>query len=571
MTARVKIDDMGHIRSKLTLPKATYIHCFCVKEMVYNPIWSSPPSSYRELVNLYEKQYSDSVAKGDYSPYVWPYRSLGVYLVILYLLIPPTSSKLVSYARYPVFAFNVYWAIKAIRECRSAAVSTGYGIGLLDAWAILWLAAVLIFDDGRSDFHRIEKAELVEGIDREGSGYAIHEDKDANGHELRRRCTDGSSAKNNIGAEEPTTTTKYFWQNHPANFYQRLEWVADLVSNFRLIGWSHQINTIPSPPPSVLDNLQPSAKPLMQTPPIVSTGATRYSDSKTLLRTKVATIMLGYLALDTLKVLMMSDPYFWGLTSASPPSYLPSFISSSAALTRIWRLLISLAGVYVALESIMALAAPIFVGLIGPRVLGLRAATWQYPDIYGSYGIVFRKGLAGWWGGWWHQTFRFAFEAPQKYFVKKLGWKERGLKAKLLGLVIAFVCSGSLHATGSTTMWPATQPLKGPFTFFILQPVGIVLQMGFSELLGKIGMRERLPSWVRGTGNFVAVHVWFYYTAPLLTDDFARGGIWLFEPIPISTWRGLGFGAEGEGWWCWNGRIVSWYSAEKWWQSGLAF
>ncbi|MCJ1380681.1 hypothetical protein MMC17_003789 [Xylographa soralifera] len=545
--------------------------------MVYNPLWSSPPSSYRKLVTLYEQQYNDAIAKGDYLPYVWPYRSLGVYLVIVYLLLPPTASKLVSYARYPVFAFNVYWAIKAIRECRSAAVSTGYGIGLLDGWAILWLAAVLIFDDGRSDFHRIEKAEVVEDIDRESSGHTIHEDKDAvskgsaDDHELRRRRTHGPLAEEDTGTEVSITTDKYAWQNHPANFYQRLEWVADLVSNFRLIGWSHQINSIPSPPPSILDNLQPSAKPLKQTPPVVSTGVSRYPDSKTLVRTKLTTILLGYLALDTLKVIMMSDPYFWGLTSAPPPSYLPFFVSSSASLTRIWRLLISLAATYVALESIMALAAPIFVGLIGPRMLGLRAATWQYPDIYGSYDMVFRKGLAGWWGGWWHQTFRFAFEAPQKYVVKKLGWEERGLKAKLLGLVIAFVCSGSLHAAGSTTMWPATRPLEGPFTFFILQPLGIVLQMGFSELLRKIGLREKLPSWVRGMGNFVAVHVWFYYTAPRLTDDFARGGIWLFEPIPISIWRGLGFGAEGEGWWCWHGKIITWYSGQNWWQSGLAF
>ncbi|MCJ1289935.1 hypothetical protein MMC34_001469 [Xylographa carneopallida] len=545
--------------------------------MVFNPLWSSPPASYRELVTLYEQQYNNAIAKGDHSPYVWPYRSLGVYLVIVYLLIPPTSSKLVSYARYPVFAFNVYWAVKAVKECRSAAVSTGYGIGLLDGWAILWLAAVLIFDDGRSDFHRIEKAEMVGEIDRESSGHATHEDEDApsNGstesHELRRRRTQRALAKEGTETEASIGTNKYVWQKHPANFYQRLEWVADLVSNFRLIGWSHQINSIPSPPPSILDNLQPSAKPLKQTPPVVSTGVSRYPDSKTLVRTKVITVMLGYLALDTLKVVMMSDPYFWGLTSAPPPTYLPSFITSSAALTRIYRLLISLAGTYVALESIMALAAPIFVGLIGPRILGLRAATWQYPDIYGSYNIVFRKGLAGWWGGWWHQTFRFAFEAPQKYLVSKLGWKERGLQAKLLGLVIAFGCSGSLHAAGSTTMWPATRPLEGPFTFFILQPVGIVLQMGASKFLGKLGIREKLPSWVRGAGNFVAVHVWFYYTAPLLTDDFARGGIWLFEPIPVSIWRGLGFGAEGEGWWCWNGRIISWYSGEKWWQSGLAF
>ncbi|MCJ1282960.1 hypothetical protein MMC26_002287 [Xylographa opegraphella] len=545
--------------------------------MVYNPLGSSPPSSYRALVTLYEKQYNDAVAKGDYLPYVWPHRSLGVYLVIMYLLIPPTSSRFVSYARYPVFAFNVYWAIKAIKECRSAAVSTSYGIGLLDAWAILWLAAVLIFDDGRSDFCRIEKAEVVPYVDQESNGHAIQEGADAvlNGsadsHKVRRRRTEESPAKGGTGPEQSNSTHKYVWQKHPANFYQRLEWVADLVSNFRLIGWSHQINTIPSPPPDILDNLRPSAKPLKQTPAIVSTGVSRYPDSKTLVRTKATTVVLGYLALDTLKVLMMSDPYFWGLTSAAPPTYLPTFISSSTVLTRIWRLLISLAGTYVALESIMALAAPIFVGLLGPKILGLRAATWQYPDIYGSYNLVFRKGLAGWWGGWWHQTFRFAFEAPQKYIVKKLGWKERGLKAKLLGLVIAFVCSGSLHAAGSTTMWPATRPLHGPFTFFVLQPIGIVLQMGFSELLGMMGLREKLPTSVRGMGNFVAVHVWFYYTAPFLTDDFARGGIWLFEPIPVSLWRGLGFGAQGEGWWCWNGRIISWYSGQKWWQSGLAF
>ncbi|MCJ1405076.1 hypothetical protein MMC11_008302 [Xylographa trunciseda] len=545
--------------------------------MVYNLLWRSPPSSYRELVTLYEQQFNEAIAKGVYSPYVWPYRSLGVYFVIVYLLIPPTSSKLVFYARYPVFAFNVYWALKAIRECRSAAVSTGYGIGLLDAWAILWLAAVLIFDDGRSDFHRIENAEAVDDIDRESSGNPVHEvdEAEATGstasNELRQRRTNGSAIKENAGLEESSAMTKYAWQNHPANFYQRVEWVADLISNFRLIGWSHQINSIPSPPPSILDNLQPSAKPLKQTPPVVSTGVSRYPESRTLLRTKLTTIALGYLAIDTLKVVMMADPYFWGLTSAPPPSYLPSLVTSSPALTRIWRLLISLAGAYVSLQSIMALAAPVFVGLIGPRILGLRAATWQYPDVYGSYNIVFRKGLAGWWGGWWHQTFRFAFEAPQKYIVKQLGLKERGLTAKLLGLTIAFVCSGGLHAAGSTTMWPATRPLDGAFTFFILQPVGIILQMSFSQLLENMGLREKLPTWLRGAGNFVAVHVWFYYTAPLLTDDFARGGIWLFEPVPISIWRGLGFGAEGEGWWCWHGRIISWYSAEKWWQSGLAF
>ncbi|MCJ1478670.1 hypothetical protein MMC13_007351 [Lambiella insularis] len=540
--------------------------------MVFTPLWSSPPASYRELVTLYEQQFKDALANGEYEPYVWPYRSLGVYLVIIYLLIPPTSSRLVDYARYPVFAFNVYWALKAIRDCRSAAVSTGYGIGLLDAWAILWLAAVLIFDDGRNALQRIEEIELVENATSGTKESAQDKNRtetngSANRSELRKRRVHGPTITKDTDTSTSPDVQKYAWQSLPSNFFQRLEWVGDLVSNFRLIGWSHQINSIPSPPASVLDNLLPSANPLRRTPPVVSTGVTRYPDSRTLLRTKLTTLALGYLALDALKVIMMSDPYFWGLIDSPPPSYLPSVIRLSPTLTRTWRLLLSLAGAYVALNTIFALAAPFFVGLLSPHRIGLRAAPWQYPDLYGSYSVVLRKGLAGWWGGWWHQTFRFAFEAP----IAKLGWRERGLKAKLLGLVIAFGCSGCLHASGSNTMWPVTRPLRGSFAFFALQPVGIVLQMGFTEVMGRVGVRVKMPGWLRGLGNFVFVHFWFYYTAPFLMDEFARGGVWLFEPVPVSILRGLGLGAKREGWWCWNGRIMWWYWGRRWWQSGLAF
>lgn len=50
--------------------------------------------------------------------------------------------------------------------------------------------------------------------------------------------------------------------------------------------------------------------------------------------------------------------------------------------------------------------------------------------------------------------------------------------------------------------------------------------------------------------RLVYVHVWFYHTAPLLMDDFARGGLWLYEPAPISPLRALGLGVRGDGWWC---------------------
>ncbi|TKA71366.1 hypothetical protein B0A49_04375 [Cryomyces minteri] len=59
-------------------------------------------------------------------------------------------------------------------------------------------------------------------------------------------------------------------------------------------------------------------------------------------------------------------------------------------------------------------------------------------------------------------------------------------------------------------------------------------------LLKKSGVTQKVPKVFWKVVNFAFVHVWFYYTSPLLVDDFAKGGIWLFEPIPISPLRGLG-------------------------------
>ncbi len=76
--------------------------------------------------------------------------------------------------------------------------------------------------------------------------------------------------------------------------------------------------------------------------------------------------------------------------------------------------------------------------------------------------------------------------------------------------------------------------------------------------------------------NVVFLLLWFYVTGPLLADDFARGGIWLFEPVPVSVVRGLGFGLNEEGWWCWGeggGKWVGWWSDRsgrgRWWRSGV--
>jgi len=88
-------------------------------------------------------------------------------------------------------------------------------------------------------------------------------------------------------------------------------------------------------------------------------------------------------------------------------------------------------------------------------------------------------------------------------------------------------------------------------------------------MLKQAGITQRTPKLVRQVLNFAYVHIWFYFTAPLLCDDFAKGQLWLFEPLPFSPMRILGIGLPGDRWWRWND-LFRWHSDPTWWKSGIA-
>jgi hypothetical protein len=128
-----------------------------------------------------------------------------------------------------------------------------------------------------------------------------------------------------------------------------------------------------------------------------------------------------------------------------------------------------------------------------------------------------------------------------------------------------------VHAAGSLTCAGPTRPVRGPLAFFLLQALGVFVEGAVAQALGT---QRRGPAWAMRVWRFAYVHTWFYYTAHLLCDDFASGGIWLFEPVPVSLFRGLGFGADPrDGWWCWGGvlDVLRWHRGETWWGSGIAF
>ncbi|GME42553.1 uncharacterized protein LTHEOB_5546 [Neofusicoccum parvum] len=484
-----------------------------------------------------------------------------------------------------LWAFNAYCSVHTVLYCRARNSAPAFGVGLVSAWSLLWTFTLLVVHDAQTDFARIERTEGASASLRISNGSATPNGSAQNGKQEQEsravstiKDVDLAAERKKLGTTAGPTQRRgtFAWQHYPLSpFIERLDWVADVFCNFRGMGWNWRISGIAPPPRWVQQQLhENSGTPISSTSDnhVGVDGTVQPQTRSEALRAGWRTFITGYLALDLLKVITIHDPYFWGLTTAPGPSFLPPFIRHSPTLLRTFRLIVSLFAIKTALTTIFAMAPLFFIGLLGPRAIGARASPWMYPDTFGSFRSVLDHGLAGWWGSWWHQTFRFAFSAPSALLARSLGLDRRGAPARALQLLVAFALSGCLHAAGSHTQAGATRPLSS-FLFFVLQAAAIVAQ----QALARVPVVRRAPKAVRQLANFVIVHVWFYYTAPLLADDFARGGIWLFEPVPLSPLRGmLGLGGEGMGWYCWRERVegaywVKWYPGKHWWESGIAF
>ena len=511
------------------------------------------PANPHEVLAKFNDNYNALLAIEGYEPFVYPYNALSGYLLIAYLLLPPSRSRLVYYARYPVFAVIIVTSVLAIRQCRSPMVTVGYGIGLLHAWAILWSATLLIFNDARADFKRIEEhpTRTEDGsssnIDR---GTSTNVDK-ADGEMLRKRVVNGAIKQSSPEAErgERTQRSTYVWQSLPQTFRHRLDWVLDLVSNFRGVRWTYQITGLAPPPQHIQSSLSDPKLP----PPTEESYLTRSA----ILRRDLPAFIIRYLSLDTLKYLTLKDPYFWSCPPSTPSPF--PFPGTT-------RLVLSVVFVYCSLLQIFLLSPLVFAVILGPKRIGQHAWPWLYSSFFGPLSQARHKGLAGLWSGWWHQIFRSAFEQAGEFMGRCTGWEKGSQRGAALRVVVAFACSGMLHACASYTTIADTRPMRS-FAFFMVQPIGIIGQRAISGWMRKAGIRDQIPAWLRGVGNSIVVVAWCFLTGPLIADEFAATGIWLYEPVPISPFRGL----TGQGWWCWGGRWFRWYTADKWWKSGLVF
>ena len=527
--------------------------------MLLPPISNPAPTSPYDVLRQHQQRLNEGLASGEYTPFVWPYRALGPYLLIAYLLLPPTKSQIVYYARYPLFAVIIYLSVDATVHCRSPMVTAGYGIGLLSSFAVLWSAILIIWNDARGDFKRIQGHDVGDArspTTDQAKGFTTGVGKAGDG-DLQVRRVDGAatgssgpvSLHEDRNRPESRKGMMYVWQSLPPTFMHRVDWVCDLVSNFRGVRWNHQISDLPPPPPHIQNSLKD--------PSVPSSDARSHLTRTDLIRRDLLNFILCLITLDILKTITLQDPYFWGLPPSTPSPF---------PYPHLFRVVLSLSFVYASLLMIFLLAPLVLGVLLGPSNIGQHAWPWLYPPFFGSPIQVYRKGIAGLWGDWWHQLFRYSFEQAGEFAGRLTGWGKKSQKGTLLRVAAAFVCSGLLHACGSYTTLGDTRPIYGPFVFFMLQPMGIIAQRVLSSWMRKSGVREKIPAWLRGLGNLVVVAIWCYFVGPIASDDFAASGIWLYEPLPISPIRAL----RGEGLWRWGGRWVRWYSADRWWRSGLA-
>ena len=569
-------------------------------------------SSQQAILGRYQTAALADIQRGIYEPFVWPYRALGPNLVILYLLIPPNESKGVYLLRYPLILFVIWHAIDGLIWCKSSYVTVGYGIGLLNAWSIVWAATLLLFNDARSDFRRIEAAGELETTGLESTkelGHAPRGDAQLGGNAtldqegLRRRhehdefeskTSNTITANGGLGAtlkydrasprtgEDSSTNhesrTSYHWQGFPPSALHRLDWVADLVSSFRSPRWAHRIPPLPPPPLSVQRSLDQHSPVKSFKPPVSESDLT----PRSLLRQNLPELLILYLVLDILKHITNQDPYFLGIP-------FPHFPFQT-------RLLLCLIFTYTALSAIFVLSPLVFSCLLGEARIGAHAWSWQYSPCFGNPRAITQRGLEGAWGLWWQQLFRFGFQEWGDGIARLLdgralsrrhdfwgnqlshgdeesehegGWGRKTEKGKLLRAAVAFGISAVLHACASfTALGPGTKPLTGSAAFFAVQPLGFIIQTFLKRALKRQSWAERCPWWATEAAYLLFVVSWFTLTGPLIADDFAKTGIWLFEPVPLSMTRGL----KGEGWWRWGGRWMSWHTDKKhWWKSGVVF
>lgn len=580
--------------------------------------------STREQLEIMKEAYYAAVKSARLRPPTVPWQVVSYFLLAGFFMIDHRNNYLLYQCRWLVWFTIVYIEYNNLMYSSSIEPATGYMTGMLAVWAVIWSSVWLVWTRPQFTARRVERRPKKKAL-QHVNGYASDDERtdedrkpklDAKGRrvsfaasgwdmpdhkssanlgganvngdittapvsEAEESAANGSKAnansedrreklevelakaKANAQFQANKDEWEYFWQPYPDTFGKRLGWVVDLILSFRGQGWNFSIPSNPPLPPAIAESLgEPVSRSLHS-----RVGVQRFQSRRELARYQLPKYLLCYIILDFVKMHILWDPFFrTGDHSAPAPFYLASFPP--------WFVLyirrnIQLIGIITAIEFTELLAPIVFCLILGPNIMGLRGAAWQYPTTWGGFPVILSKSLNGLWGGWWHQTFRIGFAAPSNYLIRH-GWmKRKSLLGQIIQLSIAFFISGSLHVCASITQLPVTEPW-GPLRFFMAQVPGILLQAVFCAIFQS--QINKTPMWARKTCNLLFSMVWLFATSGPFVDDMCRGGVWLFEPLPWSPLRALGLGPHGESMWPWKGIYGAYWESPvgRWWESGWA-
>ncbi|KAK6079087.1 hypothetical protein SCUP515_04120 [Seiridium cupressi] len=571
---------------------------------------------------IYRAQYREDVAAGNKIPFLFHLCFWGIFIIpILYLSIPHKRRPWLYHARWLVLALCTSINVWMVRSIVSANFAFAYGTGICAAWGTIWNLTLFVWTRPQWDAKRVQRypnprfghaGEPGDNISVQNYSAPVATQNgkggSTNGHvEVRQRKGQRSGdVDSRTGATKDEAQEKemlvyvekaleragceksgdfaanlrelnrrqpfiYEWQEFPedASFLTRLDWAFDIATTMRLTGWSWAIHVLPPyRPPPWFDQKKTYQAPLDFFPDRTSQGYTRCHSRREFFRERLLLgILPCYIITDVCATLMTQDPYFvLGPNSLPLPPELRNMNPFGVVVLSFRRTLLSFVAIIAALRFAWDFGA-ILLAFLGAPVLRFRVDPWHLPSMTGSFQQVLDRGLAGFWGSWWHQTFRFGFAAPTKWLIRNGYIRERSTAAAIVGALVAFVQSGFLHSMGSYTTVPKTHFWEPPI-FFFLSGIGTSLQSTLSKTFKT--QIESMPRWGRRAGNLLFAMVWLHFSSKFLLDDFGRCGIWLWEPVPFSFARLFGYGVKGDHWWRW-GRDdnPSWITGKHWWDSGI--
>ncbi|KAM7223271.1 hypothetical protein V8F06_001484 [Rhypophila decipiens] len=537
------------------------------------------------ILSHYRSIFYAKISTGQAKYFVLPYSILGpTILPIIYLAIPHKNRPWLYQARWAVAALMVGLSVDLLVDGTSSAnVVVAYGTGLVAVWGLIWgLTVLLVLDPQHEAARVVKRRRRTKNVNGHGNG---HVDAAARVKEDKGAAAASSAAIDESVARLVQDGYEHYWQYYPADgsLLERLGWVTDLSVALKGIGWNFASSALPHPPPP-----SPNDGPLVnlsQTPQISRTGSTRHQTISSFILNRARHIIITLLVLDLCTLIARRDPYF-----ALGPSYLPSqlppylaslhpeVLSLARSLTTFIALLSGL-DFYLNLHQFITFLSCTYLLPAGFLNWSSPCANelWQYPSPFGPFVLnVLDNGLTGFWGGFWHQTFRIGFTAPVTFLTQR-GYFEQKMTRQILTLTSAFTLSACIHAAGAWTCVPEQTRIYAPFIFFDFSFMGILAEQTFWGYL-KAWQCEPPPTWLRRVGNLLLVTGWLHFTGRwTFIDDLCSAGLFLFEPMPISPLRWLGVmdsGLEGDDgkWWRWDeeyrGRWVSGLEG-RWWEGGL--